>query len=73
MSSPAPLYKQGAGHVDKAVLRFGLFPQVQPLAVEDSVAVYALVGVRTEIIPLCLEQVRRQSGESIAVVVREGR
>ena len=55
------------------MLRFGLLAQVQPFAMEHTVAVDALVGVCTEVIPLRLEQIRWQSSESITVVVCERR
>jgi hypothetical protein len=36
--------------------------QIEPLAVEYTLAIEPLVGVGTEVIPLCLEQVRREPG-----------
>ncbi len=50
-----------------------MLAQLNPLRVERTRLVRAVVGVSTEVIALRLQQVRRQAFLSIAVVIRQGR
>lgn len=43
---------------------------IQPFGVEHTFFIRTLIGMRTEVVTLCLNQVRWQNGSTIAVVVR---